>query len=88
MGAVLGAAVSKALLLRELEQDWKEGSSAPVASADVLLGPSWGAELETGEDTRTLTLALGSSPFSSQSPLWCSCSLMPDLVKHLPWLGP
>lgn len=51
MRAVLGAAVSKALLLRELEQDWKEGSSAPVASADVLLGPSWGAELETGEDT-------------------------------------
>lgn len=53
MRAVLGAAVSKALLLRELEQDWKEGSSAPVASAGVLLGPSWGAELETEEDTHT-----------------------------------
>ena len=69
--AVLGAAVVKALPLRDLEQDWKgestAPSSAPVASPDVLLGPSLGAELEPGEDTHTHSPALAPAPcLSSQ----------------------
>lgn len=59
------------MLSRDLEQDWKEGSavpsSVPVASPDVLLGPSLGAELEPGKDTRTYPLCWAPPSVSSQS---------------------
>lgn len=57
MRAVLGAAVFKASPGRDLQQDWREGSAAlssvPVASPDVPLGPSQGAELGPEGDTQT-----------------------------------
>lgn len=57
MRAVLGAAVFKASARRDLQQDWREGSAAlssvPVASPDVPLGPSRGAELGPEGDTQT-----------------------------------
>lgn len=55
-------------------------SSAPVASPDVLLGLSLGAELETGEDTHTHPPPWAPPLFSA---LWWSCSLIPDLIKTL-----
>lgn len=85
--AVREAAVSTALLLRELEQDWKGGPSAPGAPADVLPGLSRGAELETRGDTHTHTHP-GLSPLPFSEPPLRSCSLMPDLIQHLPWLSP
>lgn len=66
-------AVLKALLSRDPEQDWKEGSavpsSVPVASPDVLLGPSLGAELEPGKDTHTLYAGLLLASLLRASPL-------------------